>query len=104
MPPFLPPSAGRRGIRTSQKIGNSGQSCPPQRVAVALPPSVSRTSAVLVCQADMNAELIAVQVGDALKYVTSVKEIDRIGAAVLRVRRDTLGGNATATRCGGQDW
>jgi uncharacterized protein (TIGR02391 family) len=38
----------------------------------------------------MDAQLIAVQVGDALKYATSVKEIDRIGGAVLKVARDTF--------------
>jgi len=33
----------------------------------------------------MEARLSAVQVGDALKYSTSVNEIDRIGAVVLKV-------------------
>ena len=36
----------------------------------------------------MEPRLIAVQLGDALKYVSSVNEIDRIGTAVLKVVRD----------------
>ena len=36
----------------------------------------------------MDARFIAVQVGDALKYTTSVNEIDRVGAAVLKVHRE----------------
>jgi uncharacterized protein (TIGR02391 family) len=42
----------------------------------------------------MNARLIAVQVGDALKNATSVNEIDRIGDAVLKVRRDSFPNHA----------
>ena len=36
----------------------------------------------------MNIRLIAVEAGDALKYDTSVNEIERIGSAVLPFRRD----------------
>jgi uncharacterized protein (TIGR02391 family) len=42
----------------------------------------------------MDARLIAVQVGDALKYATSVNEIDRIGGAVLKIHRDTFPNDA----------
>jgi hypothetical protein len=54
----------------------------------------------------MDARLIAVQVGDALKYVTSVNEIDRIGGAVLKVPRDTFPNSAvTSVRAQGiHDW
>lgn len=47
----------------------------------------------------MDARLIAVQVGDALKYTTSVNEIDRLGAAVLKVHRDDFpNGSITSAR------
>ena len=36
----------------------------------------------------MDIRLIAVQIGDALKYSTTVKVVDRIGAAVLKVNRE----------------
>src|SRR5262249_2371515 len=36
----------------------------------------------------MDIQLIAVQVGDALKCSTTVNEVDRIGAATLRVRKE----------------
>jgi uncharacterized protein (TIGR02391 family) len=49
---------------------------------------------VLGCHTNMEARLIAVQVGDALKYATTVNEIDRIGAAVLKVSRETFPNNA----------
>ena len=42
----------------------------------------------------MNARLIAVQVGDALKYSTSINAIDRIGSSVLLVNRDDFPNNA----------
>ena len=48
----------------------------------------------LGCQPHMEARLIAVQVGDALKYSTTVNEIDRIGAAVLKVHRETFPNDA----------
>jgi uncharacterized protein (TIGR02391 family) len=38
----------------------------------------------------MNIRLIAVEVGDLLKWNTSVNEIDRIGGAVFPFRRDTF--------------
>jgi uncharacterized protein (TIGR02391 family) len=38
----------------------------------------------------MDAHLIAVQIGDALKYVTSVNAINRIGGAVLKVQREAF--------------
>jgi uncharacterized protein (TIGR02391 family) len=38
----------------------------------------------------MDALLIAVKIGDALKYTTTVNEIDRIGAAVLKVRKEAF--------------
>jgi uncharacterized protein (TIGR02391 family) len=54
----------------------------------------------------MDALLIAVQVGDALKYATSVKEIDRIGGAVLKVRRDDFPNEAVSSARAQrvQDW
>ena len=42
----------------------------------------------------MDARLIAVQVGDALKYDTSINEIDRIGGAVLKIKRDSFPNDA----------
>src|SRR5438105_3404507 len=36
----------------------------------------------------MNIRLIAVEAGDALKYETTVNEIDRIGSAVFPFQRD----------------
>ncbi len=36
----------------------------------------------------MNIRLIAVEAGDALKYDTTVNEIDRIGSAVFPFQRD----------------
>lgn len=42
----------------------------------------------------MNYRLIAVQVGDALKYATSVNEINRIAGAVLRITRETFPNDA----------
>lgn len=42
----------------------------------------------------MDARLIAVQVGDALKYSTSLNEIDRIAAAALKVRRESFPNDA----------
>jgi uncharacterized protein (TIGR02391 family) len=38
----------------------------------------------------MNIRLIAIQAGDALKYDTSVNEIDRIGSAVFPFRRESF--------------
>jgi uncharacterized protein (TIGR02391 family) len=46
----------------------------------------------------MDARLIAVQVGDALKYVTSINEIDRIAGAVLRIQRDTFPNGAITSQ------
>jgi uncharacterized protein (TIGR02391 family) len=46
----------------------------------------------------MDARLIAIQVGDVLKYVTSVNEIDRIGGAVLKVHRDTFRNDAITSQ------
>jgi hypothetical protein len=48
----------------------------------------------------MNAQLIAVQVGDALKYATTVKEIDRIAGAVLQVVCDHFPNDANPRRAG----
>ena len=42
----------------------------------------------------MNVRLIAVQAGDALKYSTRVNEVDRIGAAVLKVRKEAFANDA----------
>jgi len=42
----------------------------------------------------MNARLIAVQAGDALKYSTTLNEVDRIGAAVLKVRKEAFANEA----------
>jgi len=42
----------------------------------------------------MDARLIAIQVGDTLKYATTVNEIDRIGGAVLKVHRDAFPNDA----------
>ena len=47
----------------------------------------------------MNARLIAVQAGDALKYSTTVNEVDRIGAAVLKVHKEAFANDAI-TSCG----
>lgn len=60
----------------------------------------------LGCQPHMDIGLIAVQVGDALKYSTTVNEVDRIGAAVLKVRRETFLNDAiTSVRAQGvHDW
>jgi uncharacterized protein (TIGR02391 family) len=54
----------------------------------------------------MDARLIAVQVGDALKYSTSVNEIDRIGGAVLKIPKDSFPNAAiTSVRAQGiHDW
>jgi uncharacterized protein (TIGR02391 family) len=46
----------------------------------------------------MDARLIAIQVGDALKYATSVNEIDRIGGAVLKIQRDTFPNDAITSQ------
>jgi hypothetical protein len=46
----------------------------------------------------MNYPLIAVQVGDALKYATSVNEIDRIGGAVLKVTRESFPNDAITSQ------
>lgn len=37
---------------------------------------------------EINNRLIATQIGDALKYFTSVNEIDRIGQSILRVSKE----------------
>ncbi len=42
----------------------------------------------------MDIHLIAVQVGDALKYSTTVNEVDRIAAAALRVRKEAFPNDA----------
>ncbi len=42
----------------------------------------------------MNIRLIAVQAGDALKYSTTVNEVDRIGLAVLKVRKESFANDA----------
>jgi len=54
----------------------------------------------------MEIRLIAVQVGDALKYSTTINEVDRIGAAVLKVRRESFPNDAiTSARARGvHDW
>ena len=54
----------------------------------------------------MDIRLIAVQVGDALKYSTTVNEVDRIGAAVLEVAKERFPNDAiTAARAQGiYDW
>ncbi len=54
----------------------------------------------------MDIQLIAVQVGDALKYSTTVNEVDRIGAAALRVRKENFPNDAiTSVRAQGvHDW
>ena len=54
----------------------------------------------------MDIRLIAVQVGDALKYSTTVNEVDRIGSAVLKVRRENFPNEAiTSVRARGvHDW
>jgi uncharacterized protein (TIGR02391 family) len=54
----------------------------------------------------MDIQLIAVQVGDCLKYRTTVNEVDRIGAATLKVRREPFPNDAiTAQRAQGvYDW
>ena len=54
----------------------------------------------------MDIRLIAVQVGDALKHATTVNEVDRIGAATLRVHKERFPNDAiTAQRAQGvYDW
>ena len=54
----------------------------------------------------MNIRLIAVQAGNALKYSTTVNEVDRIGAAVLKVRKESFQNDAiTSVRAQGvHDW
>lgn len=54
----------------------------------------------------MDIRLIAVQVGDALKYSTTINKVDRIGAAVLKVRRENFPNDSiTSTRAQGvHDW
>src|SRR5262245_22374026 len=54
----------------------------------------------------MDIRLIAVQGGDALKYSTTVNEVDRVGAAVLKVRRERFPNDAiTSVRAQGvHDW
>src|SRR6266705_2094258 len=42
----------------------------------------------------MNIRLIAVEVGDALKYSTTLNEIDRIGGAIFPFRRDEFPNDA----------
>lgn len=46
----------------------------------------------------MDAHLIAIKVGDALKYATSINEIDRIGGAVLKVNRDEFPNDAITSQ------
>jgi hypothetical protein len=48
----------------------------------------------------MNARLIAVQAGDALKYSTTVNEVDRIGAAVLKVHKEAFANDAITSSRG----
>jgi uncharacterized protein (TIGR02391 family) len=54
----------------------------------------------------MNAQLIAVQVGDALKNTTTANEIDRLGNAILQVSREEHPNEAiTSVRAGRiYDW
>lgn len=42
----------------------------------------------------MNIRLIAVEVGDTLKYSTTLNEIDRIGGAIFPFRRDDFPNDA----------
>jgi hypothetical protein len=46
----------------------------------------------------MDVLLIAVKVGDDLKYSTSVNQIDRFGAATLKVNRDTFPNTAITSK------
>ncbi|WP_211092446.1 TIGR02391 family protein [Chitinophaga eiseniae] len=39
---------------------------------------------------DINYRLIATQIGDSLKYSTSVNEIDRIGQSILRINKENF--------------
>lgn len=39
---------------------------------------------------ETNYRLIATQIGDLLKYQTSVNEIDRIGQSILRVSKENF--------------
>ena len=39
---------------------------------------------------EINYRLIATQIGDLLKYQTSVNEIDRIGQSILRVSKENF--------------
>jgi uncharacterized protein (TIGR02391 family) len=45
----------------------------------------------------MDARLIAVQVGEALKHATAVKEIDRIGGAMLKIQREDFPNDAISS-------
>ncbi|MCW3107807.1 MAG: hypothetical protein JWQ09_2313 [Segetibacter sp.] len=43
---------------------------------------------------DINYRHIATQIGDALKYSTSVNEIDRIGQSILQINKETFPNNS----------
>ena len=42
---------------------------------------------------EINFRLIATQIGDKLKYATSVNEIDRYGQSILRISKENFPNN-----------